>query len=93
MVLGKKLYGMVDSDKQMELHLNNVNNEWITAFNLKLAHELLRVERVGRYNMIENRDSVLRRLAEEEVELKSWWTKMVRFARMVSVRKEVIEKW
>ena len=72
MVLGKNQYGIVDSDKQKELHLNNVNNEWITVFNLKLAYELLRVERVGRHNMIENRDSVLRRIAEEEFELKSW---------------------
>ena len=43
----------------------------MTVFNLKLAYELLRVERVGRHNMIENRDSVLRRIAEEELELKS----------------------
>ena len=71
-MLGKKQYIMVDSDKQKKLHWNN---EWIATFNLKRANKLQCVERVERLNMIENQDSVLRRTAKGELELKAWWTK------------------
>ena len=70
-MLGKKQYGMVDSDKEKELHFNN---EWITAVNLKLAYELICVGRLRRHDMIENQDSELRRIAEEELKLEVCWT-------------------
>ena len=89
-MLEKKQYGKVDSDKRNELHLRI--NEWITAVYLKLAHEFRYVHRIGWHDMIENKDSELRRIPEDELKFKAWWTEWSD-SQDCLVRKEVIEKW